>query len=81
MHDIAELLLSSGANATRTDEFGDTPLDLARRANSRPLVRLIEGKSMRSSALDHRRGGVQKGSAPRYRDKSIAPTQNPKPKI
>ena len=72
MQDIVELLLASGADATRTDEFGDSPLDIARRANNRPLVQLLKGKSVRTTVVDDGLGNVQQESGPKYRDKSCS---------
>ena len=44
--EVADLLLANGATATKKDEFGDLPLDIAKRANSKPLVQLLKCKSV-----------------------------------
>jgi len=66
---IAALLLESGATATKADEFGDMPLDIARRANNKPLVQLLKGKSVRATVVDDGRGSAKKPPG-LYRDKS-----------
>ena len=65
---IAALLLESGATATKADEFGDMPIDIARRANNKPLVQLLKGKSVRATVVDDGRGNVKPPGL--YRDKS-----------
>lgn len=69
--DIAVLLLDSGATATKADEFGDMPLDIAKRANNKPLVQLLKSKSVRATVVDDGRGTGDKEKTPgAYRDKS-----------
>jgi hypothetical protein len=49
--EVVDLLLANGATATKKDEFGDLPLDIAKRANSKPLVQLLKSKSVEQSVV------------------------------
>ena len=40
--DVIEVLLKHGASTNIADGYGDTPIDLARRANNKAAVRLLE---------------------------------------
>lgn len=49
--EIAEILLANGATATKKDEFGDMPLDIAKRINNRPMVQLLKSKSVAQNVV------------------------------
>ena len=80
--DIVTLLLASGATMAKPDEFGDLPIDIAKRRNDRALVQLLKNTSPQSAKgdkADRRRvpldssaaqGEGEPGAGASYRDKS-----------
>ena len=72
LHDIAALLLASGATATKKDEFGEWPIDIARRTNNKAMIQLLKAKSVRTTVVNSERSSEQEMTAPgKYRDKSF----------
>ena len=60
--EIAQLLLTSGATATKEDEFGDLPLDIAKRNNNKPMIELLKSKSVAQTVVKEGSAGPEQGA-------------------